>query len=116
MQQACSPLYPSVSGSSSSSSAPSEQDIAWALSMVKSRTFGQQRQQQPTEHTAHYNTNSMPTAAATAAAAAVAGELDAGNDGDDESNVVLVLVPFVDMINHAPDSNCRFGLNWHSSR
>jgi hypothetical protein len=126
VQQACAPLYSSSSSSSSSVPPPAESDVAWALSMVKSRTFGrqlqpQQQHQQQQQHgggsiqNQHASSQSLSAAAAAhipaAAAAAAAAELEP-DDGDDDGNVVLLMVPYIDMINHSPHNNCNFGLDW----
>ncbi|WIA15539.1 hypothetical protein OEZ85_002173 [Tetradesmus obliquus] len=118
VQQACEPLYTGSSSSSNSSSmqAPAAGDVAWALSMVKSRTFGRQLpQQQQQQHNAGSPAQRAPPqgpAAAEPAAAAAAAELEPGGSDDDDSNVVLLMVPFIDMINHSPANNCSFSCDW----
>uniref|UniRef100_A0A383V6P8 SET domain-containing protein n=1 Tax=Tetradesmus obliquus TaxID=3088 RepID=A0A383V6P8_TETOB len=115
VQQACEPLYTGSSSSNSSSmQAPAADDVAWALSMVKSRTFGRQLPQQQ-QHNAGSPAQRAPPqgpAAAEPAAAAAAAELEPGGSDDDDSNVVLLMVPFIDMINHSPANNCSFSCGW----
>ncbi|KAF6266327.1 hypothetical protein COO60DRAFT_447276 [Scenedesmus sp. NREL 46B-D3] len=137
VQQECAVLYTSSSGQqavttadrgcSSSSSGSSttltvtDQDVAWALSLVKSRTFGRQLQQQQQQQQVPARGSQQPVSkeaaaaaageGAPAAAAAAAAELEPGRDGDD-SEVVLLMVPYVDMINHSPCNNCSFDVDW----
>jgi ribosomal protein L12E/L44/L45/RPP1/RPP2 len=107
------PLFaPKRSTTSTSSSSSLQPDYAWALSMVKSRTFGQKLPQlvaQAATAAGAAAPAAAPWAAAAAApsaAAAAAQELE-----DDDSGVVLLMAPYIDMINHAPDNNCIFGID-----
>lgn len=107
------------------SSAATQQDIAWALSMVKSRTFGR-----VLEHNQCINKQLNKEADALHPAASLQeqqqacdrfqelGSLQGGqHHGElepDESDIVLLMVPFVDMINHCQQQNCSFGVHWQN--
>lgn len=131
LQQLLTP--PPTNGSSSSST--NDPDYTWALSMIKSRTFGQKLPasgvrsnstagqaaaapgaqpppSRPPAAAASAAAAAAPAAAvASAAAAAAAQELE-----EDDSGVFLLMAPFIDMINHAPDNNCVFGIDPDASR
>jgi hypothetical protein len=84
--------------------------------MVKSRTFGQKlhpvtNSDAAAEAEAEAEAEAPPAAAAAAAAAAADQELE----GDD-SNVFLLMAPYIDMINHAQQNNCSFGIDPSNSR
>jgi hypothetical protein len=85
---------------SSSSSSSCQPDYAWALSMVKSRTFGQKLA------AAKVGTSALGEPSTAAAAAKAAQELE-----QDDSGVFLLMAPYIDMINHAQDNNCVFGID-----
>lgn len=97
------------SSSSSHEFAPSQADYAWALSMVKSRTFGQKLSP------ATYS-DAAEAAAATGAGAAAAGAAAAQELEGDGSNVFLLMAPYIDMINHAQQNTCVFGIDASNNR
>jgi hypothetical protein len=70
--------------------------------MVKSRTFGQKLP------AAKVGTSALgePSTEAAATAAKAAQELE-----QDDSGVFLLMAPYIDMINHAQDNNCVFGID-----
>jgi hypothetical protein len=147
MQQCSSGLW---SGSSScGSTQPSEADVAWALSMVKSRTFGQLVPLQPATTSEAAAAGSAAghqdaTSAATTQqqqqqqpahpAAAMPAELQGAqgqqhqqhqqhqqqqhqqqqHEEEEDTRVVLLMAPYVDLINHAQDNNCGFGVDWQA--
>ncbi|KAF8057906.1 DEGP5 [Scenedesmus sp. PABB004] len=81
-----------------------ERDAAWALGLVKSRTFGRPLPAGASEQPPRADSNKSSTAAAAAA------ELEPGDD--DEARVVLLMVPWVDLLNHSPAPNCDFRVDW----
>jgi hypothetical protein len=122
------PLFaPHGSSNSSSSSRSLQPDYAWALNMVKSRTFGQKLPQLVAQAAAGATAPTAPAAAAAAAAAATAvaaatplaavtaaaAAASAASQEleDDDNGVVLLMAPYIDMINHAPYNNCVFGID-----
>jgi len=113
----------SASSDSSRTQEPGSQDYAWALSMVKSRTFGQKlpmqsctaaagvQQDEPPMPTATEQTGATEQAAAAAAGCGTNTELE-GDDND----VFLLMAPCIDMMNHAPNNNCSFGIDAEGMR
>lgn len=119
MPSAASPTDTHAADSSSSSNDNSQQarspDYAWALSMVKSRTFGQRLPAvQPGAGSSSSSSHKgAATDALALAAAAGGGELEGG---DDDSDVFLLMAPFIDLVNHDPHNNCGFGIDEGGSR
>jgi hypothetical protein len=137
----------SSSTSSTVGRVPSEAEVAWALSMVKSRTFGrplQEQQQQQQQQYADAGSALLPPHVSCETGSAVTSRREAvveeglasgskqllqtlprtleaqqteevEQDGE-ASDILLLMVPFIDMVNHAQDSNCLFGINWDVGR
>lgn len=121
VQQHCSRL-PSVAAAA----AVTPDDITWALSMVKSRTFARAlpQQQQPVSDSSQgiSSVNTSESQSSRQSQGLASNRLDEQQldsrqqemYDDDEADIMLLMVPFVDMINHAPESNCAFNLDWQN--
>jgi hypothetical protein len=77
--------------------------------MVKSRTFGQKLPAAASAAPAHEESAAAAAAATVAATAAAAAAQEL--EQDDDSGVFLLMAPYIDMINHAQDNNCVFGID-----
>lgn len=125
-------LHRGTSGASSANTStstsiqePTQQNIMWALSTVKSRTFARPLQQD-TNRPGHNPAAGSCDASSAAAEgsfhsreAVTAGFDRPPNQGShqaeldtDDGDVMLLMVPVADMINHSQHHNCSFRVNW----